>query len=339
MILVSLLALSGCERQAPEAEAAVAAPVAITTAPVQLARYRPHTEITGSAEPIASVQLGFDVPGRIRELHVQRGDVVEVGQALAVLDGAVAYGQHNQAKAGVAAAEAAAVAAEDAWQRVQKLGDLATPQQLTQVEAQMKAAKAQVEQARAAEKVASTSLYLHTLRAPIAGVVTNAPDNPGTMTGAGTPLFVIEDLTALRIKGSAPEVESWLAPGQTATVRTGAGEEKVAGVVERVLPSLDPATRRIPVEIRVDDPPPWLRAHAFVRADVAASADIDVYAVPRRSVVARPEFAVLVVPSPGADPVRVPVTVVGEEDERTLVRGELSAGDLVAVDPPQSWGT
>ncbi|MEQ1570044.1 MAG: efflux RND transporter periplasmic adaptor subunit [Myxococcota bacterium] len=330
--------LMACDRGTAPAEAAIAEPMAVTTAPVQAARYRPATEITGSAEPIRSVQLGFDVPGRLQKLLVQRGERVVAGQELAVLDGSVAYSQYNQAKAGVAAAEAGAAAAQDGLDRVLKLGNLATPAQIAQAEGQAKAAAAQADQARAGERAASTSLWLHTLRSPIDGVVTNGPDNPGTLVGAGTPLFVIEDLSALRVKGSAPEVDGWVTSGLAATVRSGTGPQTAQGVVERVLPSLDPATRRVPVEIRIDSPPEWLRAHAFVRVEVTAASDMDALSIPKGALVARPDFAVLKVPGPTAAPVRVPVSVVGEDDDRTLVLGDLAVGDAVAVDPPQGFG-
>lgn len=335
--LVLWTVVMGCDSGAP-AEAANAVPLAVTTAPVQTARYRPQIEITGSAEPVRSVQLGFDMPGRLRTLEVKRGDVVEEGQALATLDASMASGQHTQAAAGVAAAEAALAVAQDASDRLAQLGDLATPQQRAQVEGQLKGSRAQLDQALAGERVASTSLWHHTLRSPISGVVTTGPDNPGTLVGAGTPLFTIEDLSALRVKGSAPETASWLVEGLGATVRAGTAAETAPAVVERVIPSLDPATRRLPVEVRVDEPPAWLRAHAFVRVDVSAAEEVEVFAVPKGALVARPDFAVLVVPGPSVAPVRVPVTVVGEESDRTLVSGALQAGDQVAVDPPQGWG-
>lgn len=337
-LVVLWIAWTGCESAAPDPVPVNAAAVAVRTEAVKTARYRPVTEVTGSADPVASVQLGFEVPGRLREVLVHRGDRVEVGQALGKLDMSVAAGQRDQASAGVVAAEAAASAAKDALERVRQLGEAATAQQITQLEAQVAASEAQAAQARAAAQMVLTNLGKHVLRSPIAGVVTAAPDNPGAMVGPGAPMFVVEDLSALRIKGSAPESQGWLAAGQSATIRAGTGDAEVTGLVERVLPSLDPATRRIPVEIRVDDPPEWLRAHAFVRAEIAAAQELDVYAIPRGALVARPDFAVLVMRSP-TDPVRVPVTVVGEEAERTLVLGELAEGDLVAVDPPQGFGS
>jgi len=78
-------------------------------------------------------------------------------------------------------------------------------QQRTEVSAGNQAAQAMLEQAEAAVKLARTNVGYHTLRSPIDGIVTNAPDNAGILVGAGTPTFVIEDLSALRLKGTADD--------------------------------------------------------------------------------------------------------------------------------------
>lgn len=342
MSLLTILLLQGCDDASPEAEAEAVQASQLSTALVERASYRPSAEISGSAEPIRSVRLGFDVPGRLKELTVRRGETVIEGQALAVLDGRVAGSQYSQASAAVAAADAALAAAEDALARLDQLKESVSAQQRVQAEAQFKAARAQRDQAVAAQQAAGTSLRLHTLVAPISGIVTEAPDNPGALVGAGTPLFVIEDLSALRIKGSAPDDLSggWLSDGLSATVRSGISEETAQAVVERVIPSLDPATRRLPVEVRIDTPPSWLRAHAFVRAEVTAAQDVPAFSVPSGAIVARPDFSVLRLKSPqetkGVE--RIPVTVVKEDGERTLVLGDLKEGDIVAVNPPLDLG-
>ncbi len=316
-----------------------AVPRVVRTDAVELAKFRPRTEITGSAEPVASVKLGFELGGRLQEVAVRRGDEVSKGQRLARLDTAVSAAQHNQAKAALAAARAKEAAARDAVERLEQMSDTVSAQQLAQMKLELEAAVARVAQASAAVDMSGASLDKHWLRSPISGVVMDAPDNPGTMVAAGTPLFLIENISALRVRGTAPETDHWLAPSQPALIRAGTGGDQVTGVVELVLPALDPATRRIPVEVRVDEPPAWLRAHAFVRAEVSALEEIDVFAVPRRALVARPEFAVLVMSGEGGAPERVGVTVLDDRSELVRVLGDLEEGDEVALDPPQDFGS
>jgi len=337
------LALLACTADpthtAQPAAAAAAGPIALRTASPSAVKHRPTVELTGSLEPIASVQLGFDVPGRMVELMVARGTMVREGQAIARLDAELARAQLAQAQAAVAGAEAQAAQGEAAWGRAQKLKEAGalSEQAYGEAEAGIKAARAGVEQARAAARMAATHLDKHTLRAPIAGMVTNGPDNAGMMIGAGTPLFVIEDLSALQLKATAPESASWIREGQPATILGGAPgvEGASSAVVARVIPSLDPATRRIPVEIRLGSADAGLRAHAFGRVRLEAMTEVDAWSVPRAALVARPDFSVFV---DGPQVRRIPLTILAEEGANAIVTGALAASDAVVLDPPITLG-
>lgn len=338
LLLLTVLACASSEN----APAPTEPTAAVELAPVASATYRPEIELTGSLEPVSSVQLGFDVPGRMASLLVGRGAVVEKGQPLARLDTSLASAQVAQAEAAVAGAEAQLQAGEAAFSRAKALyeGRGMSEQQFQDVNAGVEAGRAGLAQAQAAARLARTHLGFHTLTSPIAGVVTMAPDNPGMVVGAGAPLFVVEDLTALQLKGTAPETATWLTAGLSATVITGSGVSAPA-TVTRVLPSLDPATRRLPVELRIDAPPEGMRAHSFARARIAASADVGAWSVPTAAVVARPDFVVFTLPQGAPDdqaPTKVTVEVVGKADDSSIVLGALVAGDRVVVDPPSSMG-
>jgi RND family efflux transporter MFP subunit len=333
-----LVALAGCSDPITEtANAAVAPP--ITTEDAKSVTYQATVEVTGSVEPIATVHLGFDVPGRLDALLVSRGDRVERGQALARLDDAMARAQLAQAEAGTRAARAQADAAASAYERLEKLGDGLSAQQRDEARAGRDGAAAQLSQAEAALALAKTNVRYHTLVAPIAGTVTDAPDNVGALVGAGSPLFVIEDNTAMRVKADVAEADGWIAAGDAAHVVAGTPGATAAadGTVERVIASLTPSTRRLPVEIRVDAPQ-GLLAHQFVRVTVTSASPQDAVEIPRTALVANPDFAVWVEPGPGAKPTRVPVRVVQEAGEAVLVTGELTSGARVVVNPPHGYG-
>jgi RND family efflux transporter MFP subunit len=334
-----LLAILACSPAVEEAAASHAAPE-IRTAAVEAASWRPVVEVTGSLDPIAAVHLGFNVGGRLEQVAVSRGDVVSEGDVLGRLDAQMAEAQLAQARAGVNAADSQASAATDGVARLEKLGDAVSAQKLSEIVAGRDAAVAQLEAAQAAARVASTNAGWHTLRAPISGTVTEAPDNPGTMVGPGTPMFVVEDLSALRMRTTAPEDASWLVPGLDVELIPGTpgATEVVHGVVDRVIPSLDPATRRIPVEVRLDAYPTSVRAHQFARAMIRASAEASAFKVRREAVVARPDFSVFTVTGPTAAPKRVPVQIVGQDGDFTIVQGALTAGELVVLDPSHNYG-
>lgn len=335
-----LLALGGCTPEPAVVGAKPAAVAALATIEVTAVQHAPRAEVSGTLEPIAAVQLGFDVGGRIEALSVERGARVAAGQELARLDASIAGAQVAQAEAALAAAAAQVAAAEAAWSRLQALDQAGgiSAQQRTDAEAGLAAARAGRQQAEAAVMLAGTHRDHHRLRAPIAGVVTMGPDNAGMMVGAGTPIFVIEDLSALQLKSTASEREGWIAAGQVATLRAGEGTDGpgIRGRVTRVLPALDPATRRIPVEIVVEGNPGPLRAHGYARATVESAESRPAWAVPPSAVVARPDFCVFV-DAPGG-PRRVQVTVLAESETQLIVDGALVAGDAVVIAPPPGFG-
>lgn len=339
--MLLILSLFACK---PEATAPVAAASTglYELSPVEAAKYRPEIELTGSLTPVASVQLGFMVGGRLEALMVNRGQMVAENQAIARLDSALASAQLAAADAAVKGAQAQLAAGESGLARAKSLHDALgmSDQQFQDASAGVEAGRAGVDQALASARLARANFGFHTLKSPINGVVSSAPDNPGAVVGPGSPLFVIEDLSALMLKATAPETAIWLKEGLEATIVSGSGLRAPAKVA-RVLPALDPATRRLPVELRMDSPPADVRAHSFARATVRADSDADAYSVPALAVVARPDFVVFALSSGAPDtatPTRVPVTVVHQEGDRALVTGALTPGDRVVVDPPSSLG-
>jgi RND family efflux transporter MFP subunit len=336
--LVLLAGLAAC-KPAPEAAKAAATPTPAVAADLKLAAAtpttaRPRVEVTGSVEPIQSVQLGFDVGGRTAKLLVERGERVRAGQPVAELNRDMARAQLAQAEAARNAAKAQADAAASGLDRATRLGDALSTQQMSDARSGAAGAQAMFEQANAAVKLAKTNLDWHTLRSPIDGVVTGSPDNAGILVGPGTPMFMIEDLSALRLKGSIPESEGWVTAGQIATATVGGVE--LTGRVDRVLPSLDPMTRRIPVEIVFTTPPDAVRAHAFARVTIEGAEAEGAFEVPREALVTRGTFAV-VVKNGSTEPRVVPVTVVGESETMVKVRGEITSGDQVVVSPPAGY--
>ncbi len=329
LFVAALLLMPGCQREVAASAAAATADLRVGTAVA--GQYQPEVVLSGSLDPVASVQLGFDVPGRIQELLVARGDTVQRGQVVARLDSRIASAQFSQAEAALAGARAQLSAGERALERLEQVRatGFVSDQQFEEVRAQVEAGRAGVKQAEAATRMARTNVDLHALRSPIAGVVTNGPDGPGVLIGAGMPLFLIEDLGELQLKGSTAETDDWVRPGMKATLQGGQ-----TGEVLRVLPALDPVTRRLPVELRFM-PDPSLRAHGYARARIVGE-PASCWEVPAGAVVARPDFSVFV--RSGAEHRRVTVTVAAEAGTTRCVLGALSAGDEVVIAPPIGFG-
>lgn len=194
---------------------------------------------------IREVQLGFRVAGRISEMLVDEGDAVTAGQRLAILDknpfldelalqnayfdqqtanlAKLEAGSRpeeiEQAKAEVAARQAALENARGVFARQQKLAksDFASQQafdnasaQLRSAEALLKAAeqalklaqegprkediasaRAALEAATAQKQKAETALADTELLAPADGIILTRAAEPGAIVAAGTPVYAL----------------------------------------------------------------------------------------------------------------------------------------------------
>jgi RND family efflux transporter MFP subunit len=216
--------------------------------------------------------LGFEVGGRLTTSRVTKGDLVKAGQALGNLDTEIINAQVAQAEAGLMAAEAGAALALDVATRNEKLraegsvSDL----QFKQTDAQAKAARAQVAQAQAAVAQAHAGQHRHFLSAPFAATIVDAPDNTGGMVGPGMPVYILMQLDPLILKVTVPEKirESIKAGNKVRVEAVGSGAATDDATVKVVLPSADPQTRRVPLEITVPNGDGRFVANTLARVSI-----------------------------------------------------------------------
>ncbi len=206
------------------------------------------------------------------------------GQVIAQLDPELADAQVLQAEAAVKAAEAQSSMASDVAGRNAELSKAGTVSDLqnkssastaTSAAAQLQAARAQLAQARAARR-------RHDLKAPFAGVLIDAPDQVGATVAPGTALFTLEQLDPLVLKltvsDTAREVLKVGTKVHVESVGSGASTEEAW--VRAVIPSADPATRRIPVELVVPNKGQRFTAHTLARAILPMGSVEDALSVP-----------------------------------------------------------
>lgn len=250
-------------------------PITARPSPLQVVQVKPvqatrTQSVSGALFASKLLPMGFEVGGRLTSSKVSKGDVVKAGQVLGALDTEIIDAQVAQAEAGVAAAEAGAGLALDVAGRNEKLkaeGSVSDVQskstevQAKQAAAQVLLAKAQLAQARAGRK-------RHEIRALFAGTVIDAPDNTGGMVGPGTPVYIIMQLDPLVLKVTVPEaMRSTLKPGlQVRVEAVGSMAATNDGIVKVVVPSADPQTRRVPLEIVVPNADGRFTANTLARA-------------------------------------------------------------------------
>ncbi len=233
----------------------------------------PRNEVlTGTLNPIKTLPLGFEVGGRLAATRVNKGDAVKIGQTLGALDTEIVDAQIAQAEAQLMAAEAAAALATEVAGKNEKLKSEGSVSDLQnrQADTQSKASQAQVLQAKAGLAQARAARRRHELRALIAGVLVEAPEQAGFLVAPGTPLYVIQQVDVLVLKTTVAEsMRDALTVGMTVRVESiGSKANSDAATVRLILPSADPQSRRIPIEIVVPNKEGRFTANTLARAIV-----------------------------------------------------------------------
>jgi RND family efflux transporter MFP subunit len=245
-------------------------------------RWSASVQIEGTLLPWHEADLAFKAGGRLASVRVKLGDTVKQGQTLASLDAAEASSSARAAAAQVRVAEAQLALAADSEQRTTQMVDAGAVGEAAGVQAtgQRTLVIAQLEGARAQLAVARAAVANHHLVAPFAGLITRAPTGPGAVVGGGMPLVHLVDSTRLRLSATVGEADAiLLSPGAPVEIR--AGSRVVKGTLTTVLRTVDPATRRVPVEAEIVNPADApLLANSFVRATLGGGEAVPVLRLP-----------------------------------------------------------
>lgn len=318
-----------------QAVSAAARPREVEVVSPEPATFTPGVSLTGTLEPILAADLGFEVGGRLARVDVQLGQEVREGQVLGVLDRASIGAQQAASSAGIQVAEANLTMIRDRVELLEQLAQsgAAAARDLTAARQQLQLAEAQLQQARAGARATATVSADHTLRAPFAGVVTRVPSGPGAVVGPGVPVFRVERLDTLRLRTTVAEDDlDAVRVGAPVRIEPGSGRaaargpQEVVGTVRSVVRSLDPATRRAPVEITVPNPDGLLVAHALVRANLDAGPPVPALRIPGEA--RRADGAAFVVGADGKVSARALEAVLDGDGAWLVTRG-LDRGDRV----------
>ncbi|MBN9166310.1 MAG: efflux RND transporter periplasmic adaptor subunit [Myxococcales bacterium] len=294
-----------------------------------------RVDLTGTLKPWRDADVGFETQGRLVRIGVSVGDKVSEGQVLAFLDNSRAVAQVGQAESGVRAAEANLALAQDTLKRTEALAaQKAIPEaQAEQARQQVALMKAQLEGAHASTKLAKTGAGLSTAVAPFAGIVTRAPTGIGSIVNPGVPLIHIEDTSRFRLSATVGEEDVPLI-AQGATVKIVYREHSVDGKVIAIVPSLDQATRRAPVEIEVPNDGRLL-GWGFVRARILGASEMPAVRLPALARRAGSQDEVVKVVTAGDKKIAkiAKVSFAVDEDGSLVVQRGVSVEDVVLLSP------
>ena len=187
------------------------------------------------------------------------------------------------------------------------------------------AAKSMRDQAKALLSGAQVNYAKLSPKAPLNGVVSRKLVELGDTVTPATPLLQIADISTLRLSGDLPVVVGkQLTIGQTAVIKID-GFEDIEGKISKVHATVNPLTRRLGIEITIDNADQKIPAYLLATAKLK---------LPTKNTILLPLSAII-----SYDPPQVLTTNgkrevelgVKQNDKVEILSG-LEAGDLVIID-------
>ena len=329
LAIIGIVVLSAAKRRQPATEVRI-----------EKATRRDLTSIvtaSGKIEPKRKVDVSADITGRIVELPVREGDVVQRGQVVIRIDPAQYQANVERLEAMLASSRATAsqaLANKDQAQRAYNRArdirtqnvQLVSQEALEQAETQLRVAVAnqesadrQVDQARAGLREAQDALRKTTIVAPMAGRITRLAVEEGEVAVPGTfsretgLLMTISDLSVIQVTvevdetdvvrihhGDSAEIAIDAFPDTTFTGHvTKISNSSVRGASATAGLNTDQAVD-FEVEVTLDNPPPGVRPDLSATARIITDTRQQVLSVPIIALTVREPGDTLPTPPRGA---------------------------------------
>jgi RND family efflux transporter MFP subunit len=313
----------------------------VVTQTIGTAKIDETIPVTGSFEPLISVEIVPEVSGQLQQLQLANGTPVDVGVAvkegevIAVINHDIYLAQLAECQAALEADKVALADAEREKKRMVALheGGSATEQNKDKAITTADLAAAQLKQAQAALDMAKVNVDKATIEAPVTGVVSKKYVDEGNMAGPSTPLVRIVQIDTLKVLGGVSErYLPKLVPGKTIVqIKTDAyPEDEFEGTVYRVGVAVDAVTRTGEVEIRVPNTDGKLKPGMFARMTIATSQRENAVVVPDSSLIRTGEETYVFVVNNGKTH-RCKVKLGLSQGQFQEVLEGVSAGDMVVT--------
>jgi RND family efflux transporter MFP subunit len=327
--LVALLgagAIAACSPAAAKTASGAtdSAAVPVVAHPVSLAARAWATTASGIVQANSTVDVAFQVPGKVVSVGPDEGQSVRVGQTIASVDPT----EYKLAVEQAAAQSDRAAHDRDRNQPLLASGAIAP--------ADMDHLASGARQSAAAADLAKKRLADTRIDAPISGIISRRSVEVGTTVAAGQAVYTIVDLDPVRIRLGVPEADvGHITEGAAATVRIPALDTSFTGRVTLIGVAAEPTTRSYTVEISVPNPARKLRAGMVAEATITTRQTRTAMMVPAPAVVhdggVNGTTIVYVLDRDGARAHSRRVTTGGARGDSLEITSGAQAGDLIVV--------
>lgn len=317
--LLAIALLAGLACGAEESLGGGPPPVTVEAVALEPEPFTDVVELVGQLESEESIVVRPEISGVIASIEFEEGQAVAAGDVLFRLRDAAQ-------RAALREAVARRALAKDVYARTAKLAK----QQVSAL-ADLDRAIAELEASEAGVDLAQVELDRTRIRAPFDAVVGARRVSPGDRVDPSTELVPIDKVDRLQLVFTMPDSAVGIArvglPVQASFAPY--ADERFAGEVYFVSPTLDPDTRRLLLKAWLPNDERRLRPGLFATLEVVVERIPDALLAPESAIVydGRGAFVWRVLEDDTAE--RVDVQLGARRHGRVVVRAGLSGGDVI----------
>ncbi len=302
---------------------------------VRAERYRQlrPVELVGEAHPYATVTLYAKISGYIQEIKVDKGDQVESGQLIAIIDSPELHRQH----------EGALADANNKRLDAQRYQQLVKSGSVSQQSADTMETTAKVAEETAAYMGVQKDYEM--VRAPFSGTVSARYVDPGALVQSATsaqttalPIVTLSQIDLLRV---------YVYPDQKTASLVKIGDRveisdpnnpdtKFPATVTRTNKELDPKTRTLLVEIDLKNEGEEILAGSFVQVTLFVQSP-ETVEIPAQGLIMKENKAFVPIVSDEDKVVFRRVTIYDTDGLKIRLLSGVSPGDRVILNPSESF--
>jgi len=339
VLALAASAAAGCGGRAAEQPAVAAAPSMVigpeAVTVVQRLLLRSGPTISGQLAPGREAAIRAEIGGSVVEMRADEGQAVAEGELLARIDDATVRDQLLSARSGVRSAELALDAARRDESRAQRLAEAGAvaPRDVETAHRTTAAAEALLADAQARLSGAEQQLARTLVKAPFSGIVSAHQVSAGDVVQPGSPLFQVVDPSSLRLEAAVPaeQLASLRLGSPVDFTVSGHAGRTFQGRIQRISPTVDPATRQVRIFATLPNSGRALVAGLFAEGRVATES-VTAPAVPVGAVDTRGASpSVLRVRSGRVERVAVELGVRDEVAQLVQLRSGAAVGDTLLL--------
>ncbi|MBP2627001.1 MAG: efflux transporter, family, subunit [Firmicutes bacterium] len=249
----------------------------------------PQLKLSGSIEGKTAATISAKLAGRIEQVLVKQGQLVQAGQVLAKLESVELANAVRTAEQAVAKAQIAYELEVNDYERYKTLyaQHAIAKQSLDSYDAKLRTAQAELASAIASQSSAEQQYEYGNITAPVDGVVANVTATVGQVVASGTSLMSVQDISEVYAIVNIEQKDlGKVTIGQKAEVTVDTYENKVfPGILDTINPEAGSANRMFSTKIKIDNAGGLLKTGMFIKTQLSTGAAVQVLTVPQSAVI------------------------------------------------------